>query len=105
MSYNKKYTLLPTSTFKRELGEIIYYIKYKLKEPSIAKSLYNNVIKEIQSLEFMPERYKRIENVYDKSKILRKLSVNNYIIIYEVNDITRTSLYFTHFSWQSRLYK
>lgn len=88
MSYNNKYQVFPTDTFKEELGDIIYYIKRKLKEPLIAKRLYQNVIKQINSLNFMPERYDRIEYPYDITRILRKTFVNNYIIIYEVKNNT-----------------
>lgn len=98
MTLNNKYTVLPTSTFKEELKEIMYYIRYKLKEPLTAKRFYKKIVKEIKSLKFMPERYKIIEEIYNKSKILRKTSVNNYVIIYEVNNNTRTSLHFTYFS-------
>lgn len=98
MTLNNKYTVLPTSTFKEEFKEIIYYIKHKLKEPLTAKRFYKKVINEIKSLKFMPEKYKAIEERYNKSKILRKTSVNNYVIIYEVNNYTRTSIHFTYFS-------
>ena len=72
MTLNNKYTVLPTSTFKEEFKEIIYYIKHKLKEPLTAKRFYKKVINEIKSLKFMPEKYKSIEKIYNKSKILRK---------------------------------
>lgn len=98
MIYLNKYHILLTATFKEELEEIIYYIKYKLKEPLIAKKFYKNVIKEINSLEFMPERYNKIEGIYDNAKTLRKILLNNYLIIYEVKNNTRTSLYLTYIS-------
>lgn len=104
MTYSKQYTVLPTATFKEELEEIIYYLKYKLKEPIIAKKFYKIVIKKINSLEFMPERYNKIEQVYGKTRNLRKTSLGNYIIIYEVNN-TRTGFYFTYFSWNSKLFE
>lgn len=93
-----KYHIRPTTTFKEELEDIIYYIKQKLKEPVIAKKFYKSVIKEINSLETMPERYEKLKEVYSKTRILRKTSVNNYIIIYELKNYTRRSLYFTYFS-------
>lgn len=43
MTLNKKYTIFLTTTFKEELNEIIYYIKCNLKEPSIAKKLYEDL--------------------------------------------------------------
>lgn len=98
MILNSKYTILPTSNFKKELKEIMYYIRYKLKEPLIANKFYKKVVDEIKSLKFMPERYKIINEIYDKTEILRKTSVNNYIIIYKVDNNTRTSFYFTYFS-------
>lgn len=79
-----RYTILPTASFKKELNEIVYYLKNKLEEPKIAKRFYKNVIKNMNSLSFMPERYKRIEEVYNRKKNLRRMLVNNYVIIYEV---------------------
>lgn len=98
MSCNNKYQVFPTDTFKEELGNIIYYIKRKLKEPLVAKRLYQNFIKQINSLNFMPERYDRIEYPYDTKRTLRKVLVNNYIIIYEVKNDTRSSFYSTYIS-------
>lgn len=83
-----RYTILPTASFKKELNEIVYYLKNKLKEPKIAKRFYKNVIKNMNSLSFMPERYKRIEEVYNRKKNLRRMLVNNYVIIYEVKKDT-----------------
>lgn len=93
-----KYYIRPTTTFKEELEDIIYYIKQKLKEPLIAKKFYKSVIKEIKSLESMPERYEKLKEVYNKTRILRKTFVSNYIIIYEIDNNTRTSLCSTYFS-------
>lgn len=98
-----KYYIRPTTTFKEELGDIIYYIKQKLKEPSIAKKFYKSVINEIKSLEILPERNKKINEIYDKTRNLRKASVKNYIIIYEISNNTRTSFYSTYFSQYTKL--
>lgn len=98
MTLNNKYTIFPTSAFKEELEEVMYYIRHKLKEPLTAKRFYKKVVNEIKSLKFMPERYKAIEKIYNRSKVLRKTSVNNYVIIYEVNNNTRTSIHFIYFS-------
>ena len=99
MTLNKKYTIFLTTTFKEELNEIIYYIKYNLKEPSIAKNLYKKIINEISSLQFMPFRHKLIEYKNNNSKnTLRKFLINNYVIIFEVKKELRTSFYSTYFS-------
>lgn len=57
MILNNRYIVYPTSTFKEELSQIIYYTKYNLKEPSISDNLYKTIISEINSLQFMPERF------------------------------------------------
>lgn len=98
MILNDKFTVFPTATFKEELEEVIHYFKHRLKELLTAKRFYKKVIDAITSLEFIPERYKPIEGIYHKTRILRKILVNNYVIIYEVNNNTRTSFYFTYIS-------
>lgn len=103
MIYHREYRVLPTTTFKEELGDIIYYIKRKLKEPILAKRLYQKVIKEINSLTIMPERFQEIRLAHEENRILRKMHLSNYIIIYEVKRNTRTSFYFTYISWYTKL--
>ena len=60
MASNKKYTVLPTYTFKEELKNITSYFKYRLKEPLLTKRFYKNVSNKIKSLEFMPEKQKML---------------------------------------------
>lgn len=96
MTSNKKYIVLPTSTFKEELKNITSYFKYNLKEPLLAKRFYKNVSNKIKSLEFMPEKHTIISNFKNNSKLLRKLLIDNYVIIYEVINDTRTSFHFTY---------
>ena len=99
MTLNKKYKILPTTTFKEELEEIIYYIKYNLKEPLIAKNLYKKIINEISSLQFMPERHKLIEDKNNNlQRNLRKILINNYVIIFEIKKELRSNFYSTYFS-------
>lgn len=98
MIYINKYAIFPSATFKIELKEIIYYFKQKLKEPIIANNLYKKIIKEINSLEFMPERHIKITDYKDKKRNLHRLLIYNYVIIYEVVNDTRSSFYFTYFS-------
>ena len=98
MTSNKKYTVLPTYTFKEELKNITSYFKYKIKESLLTKRFYKNVSNKIKSLEFMPERYTRISDLKNKNRNIRKLLIDNYTIIYEVINDTRTSLYFTYIS-------
>lgn len=85
---SSKYTIYPTRTFKMELKNILYYIKYKLKEPILAKKIYLTILNIISSLTFMPERFMKLSTKLNKSNNLRRLIVNNYIIIFEVKTNT-----------------
>lgn len=98
MTSNNKYNIYLTSTFKKELNNIIYYLKNILNEELIANKFYKNVIKRISSLNSMPERYSKINGTYFKIRNLRKTLIDNYIIIYEVNQNVRTSFHSTYIS-------
>ena len=99
-----KYIIFQTADFEEELENIIYYFIKKLKEPSIAYKFYNDVINKILSLEYMPERFMKIQFANNYSKNIRKIPIKDYLIIYEVNKNTRTSFYFTYFSLYSKLF-
>ena len=97
MTSNREYTIFITASFKNEMRDIIYYLKYKLKEPLIADKFYDKVIEEISLLNYMPALHPKVQNKYEKRK-LRKLLISNYVVVYEVNSNTRSSFYFTYIS-------
>lgn len=99
-----KYTVRPTATFKEEVKSIIYYIKVKFKQPLVAKEFYNNIVKKISSLDYMPERYMKVNFSNNRNINIHKLPIKDYLIIYEVNKNTRTSFCFTYFSLFSKLF-
>lgn len=80
------YTIHLSPQFKRELDEIYYYLYYHLYSPQAANNFYSKVQLFISHLDIFPERYSRV-HPSSKSKYynLRKMPVNNYIIIYEIN--------------------
>ena len=98
----KKYLVLQTLSFKKDLKEVLDYIAFKLNEPITSKKFYDNLLTKIYSLQYFPERYTKINY---KNKILRKLPLHKYIVIYEVDHNTRASFYSTYFSWKSKLFK
>lgn len=91
-----KYIIRQTTSFEIELEDIYRYLAFTLKEPNTAEKYLNMIIKRIYSLQYFPERYSRIHNF--KNRILRKMPINNYLVIYEVDNNTRSSFYFTYFS-------
>ena len=98
MILNEIFKIHPTTTFKNELEAIIHYIKNKLKEPFLADNFYKTIVSEISSLEYMPERYMKILNK-NRKRNLRRLPIDKYVVIYEVDNKTRSSLYLAHLSW------
>lgn len=98
MTYIKQYIINQTPPFENELEFIYRYLAFKLNEPTTANKFYRKAIKEIYSLRYLPERYIRIYDFTNKGRNLRRLLFDNYVIIYEVDNNTRTSLYFTYFS-------
>ena len=62
------------------------YISESLVEPEIAAKLTNKIMKEIRSLDEMPQRYKLYEDEPWHSRGLRTLPVNNYLIFYLANE-------------------
>lgn len=100
-----EYTISLTPSFENELESIYRYLRFELNVPSVAKDFYNSIIKKVYSLKHYPERYSKIFGFKSKDKNLRKLPIKNYIIIYEVDNNTRSSLSTTYFSWFSKLFK
>lgn len=105
MIYINKYIIKPTSSFENDLQKLYKYIAFNLKEPLTAKKFYSKVIKQIYSLQYYPEKYIKISNCKNKSRNLRRLLIDKYVIIYEVNNSTRTSFYSTYISRKSKLFK
>ena len=94
--YTDSYNVIYSSSFIEELDYAVKYIALKLKEPDTAKNFYYVVKSKTDSLHYFPERYVKISV---KNRTLRKLPINKYIVIYEVDNDSRTSLYSTYFSW------
>ena len=79
---NKKYNVTTTENFEEQFKNIIYYISRILKEKEIAKKFYIKVKKSIESLEYNPERFQKI----DQNSNIRKMVIKNFIILYIVNN-------------------
>ena len=81
-----KYKIITTKIFEEEFENLFHYLYFFLKEPIIAKKFYEKILLEINKLDYFPERNPKILYFSNKhKKILRKLLISNYIIIYEIN--------------------
>ena len=90
---NKKYQIKLRNKFKDELDQIYFYLSKILKEPSIANNFHKKVYKTISTLSYFPERYQKISI----TKNIRRIPINGYVILYNVNHNTRSSFYSTYF--------
>ena len=86
MSYEVKLT--PNA--KQDLRSIFEYIAYELKSVQTAAGLLDRLDKEIASLNQMPERFR----VYDKepwrSRNLRIMPVEHYLVFYITDNENKT---------------
>ena len=84
LPYN--YIVETSPKFEKELDNIYHYLSYVLDIPNIARSFYFNIIKNVFSLAYFPQRFLKIPS--SNYKNLRKMSFKNFIIIYEVDNYT-----------------
>lgn len=89
-----KYQIFYTDSAKQDLKNIYRYICDSLVEPEIAEKLTDKIMKSIRSLDEMPQRYRLFDEEPWRSRGLRILPVNNYLIFY-LSDEERTVLQFS----------
>lgn len=65
-----------------DLREIFEYIAYELQSPQNASGQLDRLEEQILSLDTMPERYRKYEKEPWKSRGLRVLPVDNYVVLY-----------------------
>ena len=65
-----------------DLREIFEYIAFELQSPKNASGQLDRLEKQILSLNTMPERYRKYEKEPWKSRGLRVLPVDNYVVLY-----------------------
>lgn len=65
-----------------DLRGILGYIAFELQSPENTSRQLNHLEEQILSLDIMPERYRKYKNEPWKSRGLRVLPVDNYVIFY-----------------------
>ncbi len=95
----EKYKINISKKFEEELLNIFYHIFFFLKSPIVAFNTYNLIIKSAFSLSYFPERHSKFEN-----SNLCKLTVANYVIVYDV-DKTSLQVFLLHiFNRKAKLF-
>ena len=74
-----------TNTARRDLREIYEYIAYTLLVPNTAKAISETIMREVRSLESLPERNPLYQDEPWHSQGVRFLRVKNYLAFYTVN--------------------
>ncbi len=82
------YKIMLTDNALTQLRESVSYISKVLFEPKIARDWSERIKKEILSLDHMPFRYPLVEEEPWRSKGIHKMTVENFIVYYWVNDET-----------------
>lgn len=87
-----KYEVLTTEQAVADLRAVFEYIAYNLMSGQSAFGQLDRLEKAIESLDEMPERYRLYEKEPWKSRNLRIMPVDNYLVFYitekEINKVT-----------------
>ena len=81
-----EYRIIITSKARSEIENIFDYIASELKNKNAAIRLKNKIKKNIRSLKKMPQRFAEIEKKNNLNNIYRRIVVDNYVILYTVNE-------------------
>ncbi len=84
------YNVIVTQDANKDLDEALDYIANHLKSPTAAKNLLEKVEKIYTELTFGPYIYAWCNQERLRDKGYRKVVVNNYIIIYRVDEDHKT---------------
>ncbi len=83
---DEKYEIKLSIKAKDDLKSIVLYIKNNLNEPAIANKYAKIIREEIQTLEYLPQKFAIIDDSSIKDLNFRKLIIKNYIAFYRINE-------------------
>lgn len=84
------YKLHRTDAFERDLDTVIGYIVLSLENKDAAASLLDAIEKCYDDLEHIPLMYEACRNTYLKELGYQKAGIRNYIIVYKVDEKSKT---------------
>lgn len=76
------YKVKISETAEKDIRKIYEYIAFELLSPSVAAAQVGRIEKSILSLDEMPMRFRIYENEPWKSRGLRVMPVDNYLVFY-----------------------
>lgn len=84
------YKVKLTNNALTQLKETVGYISKVLLEPEVARQWSNRIKKEILNLKYMPLRYPLVDEEAWRAEGIHKMTIENFIVYYWVNDNTST---------------
>ena len=81
------YKIIFTDEFDEEIQQIYDYISKNLKEKEIADRFISKVYGRIEDLKIFPKMYMKIEKMDRLHNEYHRLVVNNYIVLYTVDEL------------------
>ena len=85
---NKKYNVIYSEKFIKQLSNILYYFKYILKNKIAAENFYKEVIDSIEKRRQYPTSFEVFKKTKEKGVNWYRIQIKNYTIFYVVkNDI------------------
>lgn len=86
----KNYSVRYTPLSLQDLKDIFGYIAFELKEPVIANNQTKRLRDAIKKLDTMPNRFPMVDFEPFTSMGIRKISVDNYLVFYQVEESNNT---------------
>lgn len=81
-----RYSVCYSSLSLQDLKDIFSYIAFELKEPAIAEKQSKRIRDSIKGLDTMPNRFPVVDFEPFASMNIRKISVDNYLVFYQVEE-------------------
>ena len=104
----KEYKVFIEASAEKDLFGILLYITKTLKQPTIAKRIYTEIKKQIDTLRTMPARQKIVDEEPYAAQGVRKLYVENYMVFYVVDDSKKEvhvfRILYNRREWQNLLF-
>lgn len=95
----KEYKVSLTTQFKEELKKTLYFFPHSF---ITRRKLHTEIRNTVLSLSIFPERYSKINKNFNTENI-RKLPINKFVVIYEV-DNKKDEVYILHIFSQKQDY-
>ena len=82
----RTYNVIIEPDAENALSEILSYISGVLKSPESAENTLNSLLKGINSLDFMPQRYAVLPEDFLEKEGVRRMQVRNYFVYFSVDE-------------------